>query len=250
MTDKPKILLLGGTADARKLAHLIDERFKGDIHIINSLAGRTKTPPLLPGETRVGGFGGALALEDYLKTNHIQAVIDATHPFAETISENAYSACLRANISRMTLARRPWKLPPGARWVEADDGADACDMLKQMATRVFLTVGRYQLQQFAALDDLFFLIRMIEKPDDFPDFKNHHLITARPPFDLETEQGLIEHFKINALVSKNSGGPVPDKILAAIRARIAIVLIKPPAPVPGPATTDMEDCLDCLKNLI
>jgi len=250
MTDKAKVLVLGGTAEARNLAELIEKKFQGKITLINSLAGRTQNPVAIPGLSRVGGFGGALGLENFLKTEKISAVIDATHPFAETISEHAYDACYRAEIARITLARPEWKLPPSASWIEANDVKDATQMLPKISTRVFLTTGTYQLARFATLKKLFFLIRLIERPDQFPDFENHHLITARPPYDLESDEALFNDFKIDALVCKNSGGAIPAKIDIALKNRIPIVLIKRPAPVPGPMTTDANECIRCLEKLI
>jgi len=250
MTNKAKILLLGGTAEARSLAGLIERTFQNKITLINSLAGRTQNPAALPGLTRVGGFGGALGLENYLKDENISAVIDATHPFAETISDHAYDACFRTETARITLARPEWKLPPSARWIEANDAQDAAQMLPKIATRVFLTTGTYQLDHFAALKKLFFLIRLIEQPEQFQNFENYHLITARPPYDLETDENLFTDFQIDGLVSKNSGGRVPAKIDIALKNRVPIVLIKRPAPVPGPITTDADECIRCLEKLI
>ncbi|UDQ87554.1 precorrin-6A/cobalt-precorrin-6A reductase, partial [Xanthobacter autotrophicus] len=93
---KPHILLLGGTGDARALATRLAPR--ADIRVTLSLAGRTENPAPQPVPVRVGGFGGPVGLEDYLKAEGIAAVIDATHPYAARMSFNAALACAEAGV--------------------------------------------------------------------------------------------------------------------------------------------------------
>ena len=77
-----RVLILGGTTEASALAELLagDPRFEATL----SLAGRTATPKPQPIATRIGGFGGADGLADFLREQKIEAVIDATHPYAAT----------------------------------------------------------------------------------------------------------------------------------------------------------------------
>jgi precorrin-6A/cobalt-precorrin-6A reductase len=81
------VLILGGTAEARQLAGLLADR--ADIKATLSLAGRTSAPTAQPVPVRIGGFGGARGMADYLAAQHIDALIDATHPYAAVISRNA-----------------------------------------------------------------------------------------------------------------------------------------------------------------
>ena len=82
MTDaKTTLLILGGTGDAVRLGRAAEATFGDQLRVISSLAGRTRSPVKMPGEVRVGGFGGVEGLAGYLRDRRIDFLIDATHPF-------------------------------------------------------------------------------------------------------------------------------------------------------------------------
>ena len=97
------ILILGGTGEARALAAALDGR---GVAATSSLAGRVSRPRLPVGQVRQGGFGGVDGLAAYLAKHDVSAVVDATHPFAATISANAVAACARAGVPLLRSARR------------------------------------------------------------------------------------------------------------------------------------------------
>ena len=175
-----RVLILGGTAEAAALA-----RGLSGVGVITSLAGRTRAPAALPGEVRVGGFGGADGLAAYLEERGITAVVDATHPFAATISRHAEAACRQRPTARLMLARPAWEWLPGDRWIEVDDMAAAVEAIPAGA-RVFLTVGRQELAPFAARTDAWMLARVIDPPDE--PIPGITLVTGRGPFDLAAER--------------------------------------------------------------
>src|SRR5262249_6963694 len=78
-----RILVLGGTTEAAQLAKAMQRRPR--LHVITSLAGRTREPAAVPGGARSGGFGGIEGLIRYIREEHIDVIIDATHPYAEQI---------------------------------------------------------------------------------------------------------------------------------------------------------------------
>ena len=175
MPAREQILILGGTAEAAALAvRLVRER--PDVEVITSLAGRLASPPDLPGIVRVGGFGGVAGLTDYLRAEKIGRVIDATHPFAATISAHAEQACAALAIPLERIERKMWVRHPGDRWHWADDMAMAARMAAALARRAFLTVGAQELAPFGARGGPFYLIRLIEEPrrDDLVD----HVVQA------------------------------------------------------------------------
>ncbi len=146
-----KILILGGTAEAAGLARAL----AGDAGVatITSLAGRTRAPAAVPGEVRVGGFGGPVALVDYLAREAIGLVDDATHPFAARISRNAAQACQAAGVPRLLLARPPWTTQAGDNGIPAANAEAAAAALPGLGRRVFLAIGRQELAAFAELTD-------------------------------------------------------------------------------------------------
>ncbi|MZE71591.1 precorrin-6A/cobalt-precorrin-6A reductase, partial [Streptomyces sp. SID5789] len=123
------VLILGGTTEARRLAELLAaERLPG-LRVTNSLAGRVAAPRMPPGEVRVGGFGGAEGLAVWLGEHTVDLLVDATHPFAGTISFNAARAAATARIPLLALRRPGWAPAAGDDWHEAGSLAEAAALL-------------------------------------------------------------------------------------------------------------------------
>lgn len=218
-----RVLLLGGTAEARALA----ARLHPGVAVISSLAGRVPDPALPVGEVRVGGFGGADGLRDWLAGNAITAVVDATHPFAATITANAALACRQLGLPNLVLHRPAWE--PGDAITVPSDTAAADVVAAEGFSRVFLTTGRSGAAAFAA-SDAWFLIRVVTAPDpaDLP--ARHELLFSRGPYRYDDERALLAEHRIEALVTKNSGGALTRAKLDAARdAGVPVVMIERPA---------------------
>ncbi len=236
---KRRLLILGGTGEAAALAEQAGKKFGDSLDVVSSLAGRVNKPRPLPGTIRLGGFGGADGLADYLMAEKIDFLIDATHPFATRISANAHLACDRTKTPRLILERPPWPDPDGV--VRVDDFAAAAQAVRKLGKRAFLSFGHQGLEAFADLGDVKLVIRVIEPPSSLP---NATLITERPPFTRAHEKKLLSDHQIDVLVSKDSGGAaLPAKITAAQEMALAIILIARPAPEPGDTVTTVEDAL-------
>jgi precorrin-6A/cobalt-precorrin-6A reductase len=227
-----RVLILGGTSEARELSALVapDRRFEVTI----SLAGRTRAPEPQASPIRVGGFGGEEGLEEWLRIERIDVVVDATHPFADRISANAVAACARGGIPLGSIVRPPWERAPGDNWTEVPDVEAASAAIGEAPRRVFLTVGRLELPAFAAAPQHDYLARTIDPPGDVPLPPRLTLITERRPFDIAAETRLMRERKIEVLVSKNSGGAATyPKIEAARRLGIPVVMIARPVKSAG-----------------
>lgn len=247
MPSPMRILILGGTTEARHLAErLADDR---TIAPILSLAGRTKSPspPAIP--FRIGGFGGIAGLISYLKAESIDLIIDATHPFAEQMSAHAEAACRETAIPLAIFTRPPWTQCDGDRWTEVADAEAAARALGEIKRRVFLTVGRLQLPSFEAAPIHHYLIRTIDPPEPLPKLPDHRLLLARGPFSLADEMQLIERERIEILVTKNSGGGATyAKIEAARTLGIPVILMRPPARAEVPSFHDLEAILSFIGD--
>ena len=222
----PRVLILGGTAEARALAQALEE---ADVPAISSLAGRVARPRLPPGAVRIGGFGGPDALARWLDENAIAAVVDATHPFAERISASALQATAAARVPLLRLERPGWEAGRGDRWHWVDDLPQAAAAIRALgAARALLTTGRQGLAAFASDSVTWFLIRCVDPPDvALP--ARHEVILARGPYTLEGELALIDGHAIDVVVTKDSGGPLTEAKLAAARARrLPVVVVRRP----------------------
>ena len=224
----PRLLILGGTGEALALAEHV-QRLPG-LQVITALAGRTSRPKLPQGELRSGGFGGVHGLATYIEAASIDLVVDATHPFAAQISRHAAAACAQTGRPFLMLARPPWQGAPGDRWIEVDSMSAAAAALAGMARRAFLTVGRQELAAFAVLEGHWFLVRVIEPPANGLPLRDYALVAARGPFTVEGETQLMREHRIEAVVSKNSGGAATyAKIAAARGLGLPVVMVRRPS---------------------
>lgn len=236
-----RILILGGTTEAR---HLAEALVSDDaVAPVLSLAGRTQAPKLPPIAFRVGGFGGIAGLITYLRDSRTDLIIDATHPFAEQMSAHADAACKETAIPLVIFSRPPWQAVPGDRWIEVETAAAAAQALGDEPRRVFLTVGRLQLPAFEAAPAHDYLIRSIDPPEPLQ-LPHHRVILARGPFSLADEVSLMRQEKIDVLVTKNSGGAATyAKIEAARSLGLPVVLMRPPQRADAPCLYDLPSVL-------
>ncbi|MEG4341990.1 cobalt-precorrin-6A reductase [Microcoleus sp. A003_D6] len=228
---KKRLLILGGTGDAAELAARASQI--ADIEVVSSLAGRTQQP-FIPktGTVRIGGFGGAAGLAQFLLDRPIDLLIDATHPFAAQISANAAVAAAECNVPYLMLVRPTWEMVEGDRWIEVASHSEAAIALLGQSGRVFLSIGRQELAAFAGLDAIWFLMRAIDPPALNTPLPNGKLLLARGPFTLEDERELLLEYQIDTIVSKNSGGGATyAKIFAARELGIPVVMVQRP-PIP------------------
>lgn len=221
---REKLLILGGTAEAADLAaRLVAE---GKVDVLTSLAGRTANPAPIAGAVRIGGFGGVEGLARFIAENRIDRVIDATHPFATRISENARLACESAGVPLERLDRPSWTRDDKDRWTEVDTLEEAAAALPGGAC-AFLALGRQYLSAFEKRDDCHFVIRMVDPPEKTLGFRDFELILGKPSGDPRLEAELLKQYRITHLVCRNSGGNAGyGKILAARELALPVVLIK------------------------
>jgi precorrin-6A/cobalt-precorrin-6A reductase len=224
-----RILILGGTAEARQLAARLAGRAGLDITL--SLAGRTASPAPQSVPVRIGGFGGAAGLADYLVKERVDVLIDATHPYANVISANAVAAARRSGVPSIALRRPPWIAVPGDRWIEVGNVREAVQALGQTPRRVFVALGRNELAPFGDAPQHHYLIRSVdpvEPPLPLPDVS---YVTGRGPFSEASDRALLAEHRIVVVIAKNSGGTATYGKIAAARALgiDVIMLRRPPA---------------------
>lgn len=242
-----RVLILGGTTEASELTRQLaaDKRFDAAV----SLAGRTASPKAQPIATRIGGFGGSDGLVAWLKQNATEAVIDATHPYADQISANAVAACARLAIPLASMVRPAWEPLPGDAWLSVATAEAAADALGQKPRRVLLTLGRQELGAFAGNPHHHYIARTIDPPGDValpPDIK---MLFSRGPFDVHSETTLLTQERVDVLVSKNSGGTATyAKIEAARNLGIPVVMVARPTKLRGHAIENTDAAMIWLEQ--
>ncbi|PBC12463.1 cobalt-precorrin-6A reductase [Mesorhizobium sp. WSM3859] len=233
------ILILGGTTEARQLAAKLVRR--EDFAVTLSLAGRTESPVAQGVPVRVGGFGGADGLAAYLHEEHIDLLIDATHPYAARISANAAEAAERTGVPILALRRPGWEPVADDRWTLVDSVAETASALGTSPRRVFLAIGRQEAGAFEAAPQHRYLIRSVDPVEPKLAVPDALYLLARGPFPEVDERALLKKYRIDAVVSKNSGGEATYGKIAAARALgIEVIVIRRPAlpKVPSAETVD------------
>jgi precorrin-6A/cobalt-precorrin-6A reductase len=275
-----RVLILGGTREARDLAAALVE--EPGMAVTTSLAGRVRDPALPAGETVIGGFGGVAGLRAFLRDRAVDAVIDATHPFAATMSAHAVAACLgsaandatgaedqsgergedgvdgrttgpdhRTAVPLFRLARPGWTARPGDDWHRVRDLRVAADRARALCPAdgaVFVTTGRRDLAPFATDPDRHYVIRAVDPPTDVLP-PRHTVLLDRGPYTLEGETRLLRDHGVRVLVTKDSGGDLTHAKLDAARAlRLPVVMVDRPA-VAGPVAPTWPDVVGVLTAL-
>lgn len=243
-----RLLILGGSSEAAALARALqgDPRYDATL----SLAGVTRAPVLPQLAVRIGGFGGPDGLAGWLRAHCIDALIDATHPFAQQISRNAVAACTLAGVPLLRIARPPWPPVTGDRWTGVPDMEAAAAALGDAPRRVLLTIGRKDLAPFCNRSQHAYVVRSVDAPP--PELLPQHstLLTARGPFALPDELALLRRHDIGCIVTKNSGGSATvAKLDAARMLGLAVVMVARPDPVPAPHVLDWQAALAWLNDL-
>ena len=239
-----RVLLLGGTAEARALA----ETLAGDVDLVSSLAGRVPDPKLPVGEVRIGGFGGAEGMRRWLRDSGVQAVVDATHPYAATITAHAAEVCADLGLPHLVLARPAWQ--PGDAILVKSDIEAAATVEQKGCSRVFLTTGRSGVRAFRDID-AWFLIRAVTAPDTQSLPRRHELVLSRGPYRYDDEVALLAEHRVDCLVTKNSGGDMTrPKLDAAAALGVAVVMVERPVLPDGVTTVStVDDAADWVRSL-
>jgi precorrin-6A/cobalt-precorrin-6A reductase len=242
-----RILILGGTTEARQLA----ARLAANYAVTLSLAGRTENPVAQGVPTRVGGFGGVAGLSAYLAEEKIDLLVDATHPYAARISANAADAALKAGVQIVALRRPGWEQVAGERWILVDDVAGAVAALGKKPKTVFLALGRQEVAAFEAAPQHHYLVRSVDPvtpPLAVPDAA---YVLARGPFPEADERELLVDQGIDIVVSKNSGGLATYGKIAAARALgIEVIMVRRPILPEVPSAETVEALIGLVDHCL
>lgn len=237
-----KLLLLGGTADARRIATALHQQ---GIALIYSLAGLVRTPDI-GCELLIGGFSQFGGLASYLQTNNIAAVLDVTHPYAATMSSTAVSACQQVGIPCWRFHRSAWQPEVGDSWCELDDWQTLPDQLVGLDS-VLLTAGQMDETLITAIAERVSHVHLrtaVQPQYSLPARVNW--IKAIGPFSVDAERALMALLNVQALVSKNSGGDSTVAKLSIARERgIPVYMLRRPVlPQADVQFSERDKCIE------
>ena len=224
---------------------------RAELEVTLSLAGRTASPLPHAVPLRIGGFGGAAGLAAHLATERIAVLIDATHPYATVISENAAAAARQAGVPCVALRRPPWQAIAGDRWTEVSDTPAAVDAIGANSRSVFVALGRNELAAFTAAPQHHYLVRSVDRVDPPLPLPHVTYITARGPFSEDSDRALMTTHRIDVVISKNSGGSAAYGKIAAARAlQIEVIMLRRQKPGDAPAVQTIDDAIAWLDHAL
>ena len=222
-----RALILGGTSDANVLANAVA---RAGLDAIYSYGGRTRAPAVQLLPIRIGGFGGARGLAEYISREGITHVVDATHPFAVEMSCNAIAACAETHTPLIALERAPWTKATGDNWIEVPDIMAAVAALPEARANIFLAIGRQHIAPFGSKPQHAYTLRFIDPPDGALPLPDADVIISRGPFTLANELEMMRSRAIEWIVARNSGGMgACAKIDAARELGLPVVIVARPA---------------------
>jgi precorrin-6A/cobalt-precorrin-6A reductase len=228
-SNMQNILLLGGTSEASQLAQQLAAHPVAGRQAVFSYAGRTARPATQPLRQRLGGFGGAAGLVDYIRREGVTHVIDATHPFAAQMSRNAVAACAEVGASLCALQRPAWQAGVADNWTHVPSLAAAADVLPDEPARVFLAIGKQNLDLFTAAPQHHYLLRLVDEPEGDLPLAQTMVVIARGPFQAAEDQALMRQHGVTHIVSKNAGGIGAEaKLIAARRLSLPVIMVDRP----------------------
>lgn len=240
-----KVLVLAGTAEARALSHAL-EQIPG-ITVVVSLAGATARPADYAGVVRSGGFGGVDGLVRFVRTEHVDVVVDATHPFAAQMSAGVTEAAGRCGVPLLRLSRAAWTATEGDRWVEVDDLPAAADALQRLRPGcALLALGGRHLVPFGRITGVRLVVRSVG-PADLSSLSDAVMELGRGPFSVGGERALLRRHGVGAVVARNSGGD-DAKLIAARELGVPVIMVSRP-PAIGPAVSSIDDALAWLRRV-
>lgn len=231
-----KILLLGGTGEAKSLAKKLIHH---NIDIIYSLAGLVRIPEL-DCQIIQGGFSQLGGLSHYLISEKIDLLLDVTHPFAIKISQQARLSAEKVNIPYYSLIRPEWKVKESDDWSLSESESQLLNELALAVNagskNIFYTNGQISrelaldLDGIAELNEAFGPARyVVRSAKETPLPLHSHWIQAIGPFNVDDEKSLLEKYEIDLIVCKNSGGEATKaKLDAASELGIRVLMLQRP----------------------
>ena len=196
------ILLLAGSGESRALAEALAwrEDIALDVHAAGPLRGMR-----FPVQVKTGGFGGEEGFRAHLAKTRPDAIIDATHPYAERITARTARVARELGLPMLHHERPPWVPGPGDEWVEVGSPEEVYRVVPDDAC-VFLGTGRAGLERFACLEGRRVICRQLDAADGPFPFEGGEFLLSVPPFTVEGEMALFHRLEVDWLVVKNAGG--------------------------------------------
>ncbi len=242
-----RVLLLGGAGEARPIAQALAGM--PGVEATLSLARRERVASETRLPVRIGGFGGDAAFAAWLRERRIAAVIDASHPFAASVSRRTATVCRTLGVHHLQVLRPPWQPGPEDRWIDVDSLAEAAERIPDGA-RIFVATGRARLDDAAALGRHEVIVRRLAPTSEPFPYPRGAFRVDRPPFTAAGEAALFRQLGVDWLVVHNAGGAGGwPKLEAARMLGLPVAMIRRPPQPDAPRVETPAEAVDWVRAL-
>lgn len=251
------ILLLGGTSDSIEIARLLVNEGLPTIFsmVTQAFMNLPQTPLLI---VRRGAMDQTTMIESIVN-NKIDALVDATHPYATEVTRNAVDASRKTGVQYFRLTRKP-VVDGLANVIFAKDHQEAARKAVNIGGLILLTIGVRNLEIYSSICSkagLPFVVRALPNESSLKILKDlgipsENTITGLGPFSYEHNVRTIRQFGVKTLITKDSGtrGGTVEKIRAAQDEGCNIIVVKRP---PSDATRSFDEpqrLVNAVKNYL
>lgn len=227
-----QVVILGGSAEARDLAL--------------RLGGRSRL--WLPARDRVTGQGASdlEALAELAQS--ADALVLAPHPCDVASLQLGSRVAAQAGVHSLTLARPSWHPTSRDHWISLRSARDAAARIPAGA-RVLVTLGRQTLPELRALRHAYLFVRQLtDHYDPFP-LRYGRYLHGAAPFSVTQEIALMRRYRIDAVLTRNAGGPGGWPKVAAARALgLPVYMVARPRNAAGPMASSVDEALNWLET--
>lgn len=227
------VCIFGGTTEGRLLSEFLSisnikvdlyiatdygEQFVKDINNVNVHQKRLNKEQMI----------------DMFKKNNFDLVVDATHPFAKIVSENAKNASKCCNIKYYRIVRETYKNDEG---IYFDSTEDIVKYLNHNEGNILLTTGSKDLDKFTEVKNykerIFVRILPMEsslKKAIELGYSNKNIVCMQGPFSEELNIAMLNSICAKYLVTKESAasGGFLEKVSACVKANIKCLVLEKP----------------------
>lgn len=247
-----KICLFAGTTEGRKLAEILAGSAELTVCVATEYG-----EILLDGIDGINVHTGRMDAEEmvrFFKENLFDRILDATHPYAQIVTENIRQAAERTNIPVMRILRESERQAVEAVYVSSVE--EARDYLADKDGNIFLTTGSKELASYVGLDMSRVWARVLPTISSLETCAlagiiSAHIIAAQGPFSEEINTAQMNMIGAKWMVTKASGrnGGFDEKIRAAKAVGALPVIIGQPPQVTGYSLDEALSALDKTLSL-
>ena len=247
-----KVFLFAGTTEGRELAGFLS---RAGVEVFVFTATEYGKSLIGEAENMVLSYErlSAEKMEEQIRTEKPDLVVDATHPYAELVTENIRSACIHTHTELIRLVRDEgtWD---GGDITYVSSAKEAAEFLSRTDGNVLLTTGSKDLAEFTAVPGYEERIyaRVLSLPDVAKScaglgFRGSRLICMQGPFSKELNTAMLRKYDCKWMVTKASGmeGGFPEKLEAAKEAGAKLLIIGRPKKEEG---LNFKECRKMLRE--